>query len=313
MKSLKTSLELIKKLFSGNMKPSEKVLLSEEEPMRQLLWEQMQQKSDVYLRDKVNPLEMWEHIIASCWKEQIVMKRKTSRARLYYLSAAVVALLLISTWSMYNLMTDSYIKVIAPSNQKMALTLPDSSKVWLNAGSTLCYQKRFCNNRKVILEGEAFFDVEKKAHSPFRVYFNDAFVEVKGTEFDIKSTPIQASISLFSGKIDFVADGKEKISMKPLECIIYTLQGQKIMKKTIDTEYDWRSDEYKFIDKPLEELIRFINEYYHVHLKMNNLSNEQYLFTGSIKKTETLTNVLEKICLTMNLSYKEDGDSIIIN
>lgn len=311
MKSLKTSLELIKKLFSGNMKPSEKALLSEEEPMKQLLWEQMQQKSDIYLRDKVNPLEMWEHIIASCWKEQIVMKRKTSIARLYYLSAAVVALLLISMWIVNNL-TNSYIKVVAPPSQKIALTLPDSSKVWLNAGSTLRYQKCFCNNRKVILEGEAFFDVEKKTHSPFRVYFSDAFVEVKGTEFGIKSTPVQASISLFSGKIDFVAEGKEKISMKPLECIIYTLEGQIIMKKTIDIEYDWRSDEYKFVDKPLEELIKFINEYYHVHLKMNNLLNEQYLFTGSIKKTETLTNVLEKICLTMELSYKIEGDSIVI-
>lgn len=310
MGSLK-SLELIKKLFSGNMKPSERVLLSEEEPMKQFLWKQLEQKSSTYLTDKVDPSEMWARIVAACWEENKIAELRARKIRLYYLSAAVIALLLVSTWTV-NYLTDSYIKVIAPANQKIALTLPDSSKVWLNAGSTIRYRKDFRDERKILLEGEAFFDVEKLPSHPFRVLFNDACVEVKGTEFNIRSNMTVAEITLYSGRIDFQPEGKENIAMKPLERIIYTVKGQKVKQETVNTEYDWRSDEYRFVDKPMDELVDFINNYYKVHLEIEDSLYKTYLFSGNIAKTEKLTDVLEKICLIMEMNFKQKGDTIIL-
>lgn len=310
MGSLK-SLQLIKKLFSGNMQPSERVLLSEEEPMKQFLWKQLEQKSDTYLKDKVDSSEMWTKIIAVCWDEKRIMEHRTRRFRLYYLSAAVVALLLISAWTV-NYLTNSYVKVVAPINQKISLTLPDNSKIWLNAGSTIRYRKHFCDERKILLEGEAFFDVEKMPSHPFRVYFNDACVEVKGTEFNIRSNADLAEITLFSGRIDFQTESKESISMKPLERIVYKVKGQKVQQSTINTEYDWRTDEYHFMDIPLENLIEFINSQYHVHLQLENKVSGKCLFTGSLNKSESLPDILDKICLIMELKYKQTNNSIIL-
>jgi len=293
------------------MQPSERVLLSEEKPMQQFLWKQFEQKSNTYLIDKIDSSEMWAKIITVCWEEKKIAEHRARKIRFYSLSAAVVILLLISVWTV-NYLTNSYIKVVAPVNQKIALTLPDSSKIWLNAGSTIRYRKEFRDERKVLLEGEAFFDVEKKPSHPFRVYFNDACVEVKGTEFNIRSDEDLAEITLYSGRIDFQTEGRENIEMKPLERIIYKVKERKMEQKTINTEYDWRSDEYRFVDKPMDELVDFINNYYKVHLEIKDPLYKTYLFSGNIKKTEKLTDVLEKICLTMEMNFKHKGDTIIL-
>ena len=305
-------IELIKKLFQANMKPSERVLLSEEKPMKNYLWKQWEQKADTYMKDKVDSSEIWEKVIATCWEDnKRIERRKSRRLRLYYLSAAVVSLLLLSVWTV-DYLTDSYIKVIAPVGQKIALILPDSSKVWLNGGSALQYRKDFRDERKVLLEGEAFFDVEKMPSHPFRVYFNDACVEVKGTEFNIRSDAALAEITLYSGRIDFHPEGGRNIQMNPLDRIIYTVEGQKIEQKTINTEYDWRNDEYRFVDKPMDELVEFISSHYNVRLQIDEPLYETYLFSGNISKSETLEDVLDKICLTMDMNFKREGNTIIL-
>lgn len=299
---------LIKKMLSSTLKPSERISLSEEKPMKRYLSQQWEQRSDTYLKDKVDSSEIWDRIIESCWGE---IKSKPKRFRLHYLSAGVIALLLLSAWTI-NYLFYSYVDVVAPSNQKITLTLPDNSKVWLNAGSTIRYRKFFPKNRKVELKGEAFFDVESIPSHPFKVYFNDACVKVKGTEFNIRSDALLAKITLYSGHIEFQPEGKSSIPMNPKECIIYTVDGQGIEQKNIDTEYDWRNDEYRFVDKPMEELVHFINNHYKVHLHINDPLYTTYLFSGNIARSEELLDVLEKICLTMDMKFRQENDTIVL-
>ena len=77
--------------------------------------------------------------------------------------------------------------------------------------------------------------------SPFRVYFKDALVEVKGTEFNIKSDDEVAEVTLFTGKIDFQVTGQEAIEVKPAQRITYYIDSKTIETETLDIEgYDWR-------------------------------------------------------------------------
>lgn len=308
-------IEIIKKMFRKGLNGSERIQLSEEKPMKKLLLEQWDEHSDKHLEDKIDPDVIWKHITARCWgnEETIKDKKSTRLFRFAYATAAAVALLLIGTWAIHVL-TDSYITVTAPAENRIALTLPDSSTVWLNAGSTLRYRKEFREDRKVMLEGEAYFDVVKMPESPFRVIFQQACVEVKGTEFSVRSQKELAEITLFTGKVVFSAPLlKNPVEMQPSERLLYNATDGELSLKHVDAlEYDWRTTEYRFVDKPLLELIEFLNRTYQVNIMIENTEYEYARFTGTIRKEEPLLDVLNKVCISFDMLLNREGESIIL-
>lgn len=309
--------EIVKKMFKKGLNGSERIQLSEEKPIRKVLLEQWEEHSDKHLEDKIDPDAIWRHITARCWghEEKLVKAKQNTRLfRLAYATAAAVALLLIGTW-VAHLLTDSYITVIAPAENRIALTLPDSSTVWLNAGSTLRYRKEFREDRKVILEGEAYFDVMKMPESPFRVAFQEACVEVKGTEFTVKSRNESAEITLFSGKIVFSAPLiGNPVDMQPSDHLLYDAADGKVRLTHVDTlEYDWRTTEYRFVDKPLGDLIEFLNRTYIVNIVVKNDEYKQSLFTGTIQKGENLWDVLNKVCISFDLQVNREDKAIVLS
>lgn len=310
-------IELVKKMFVKGLDSSERIQLSEEKPMKSVLLEQWDENSDRHREDKVDSEAIWRNITAICWGgDEKAMKRKRN-ARLFrmaYATAAAVALLLVGTW-VAHLLTDSYITVIAPTEGRVALTLPDQSAVWLNAGSTLRYKKEFREDRRVMLDGEAYFDVVKMSDSPFRVVFQKACVEVKGTEFSVKSQREMAEITLFTGKIVFSAPLiGNPIEMQPSDHLLYDAAGGKVNLIHVDIlEYDWRATEYRFVDKPLGDLIEFLNRTYQVNIMIKNDEYKHSLFTGTIRKGENLLDVLNKVCISFDLELKRDGKIFMLN
>ncbi|MBP6065771.1 FecR domain-containing protein [Bacteroides sp.] len=308
---------LIKKLLVRGLNSSEKIQLSEDQPMKDLLSRQWEEKTDRHIQEDVDSNLIWKNITAVCWEKNdpVVAKltKKTRLIRLASVTAAAVAILCIGMW-VATVMTDSYITVTAPLDSKMAWVLPDSTKVWVNAGATLRYKKEFLQDRRVLLDGEAFFDVVKMSASPFRVHFNGSCVEVKGTVFSIKSEQQKAEVILFSGKITFTAPESEgAVEMDPSDRIVYDVVNKKVMLTHVDAvEYDWRSSEYRFSDKPLGELINFLNRTYKIDIVLKNTAYEKSQFSGVIRKDEPLEDVLDKICFTFDLKLEKTDDNIIL-
>ena len=93
-------------------------------------------------------------------------------------AAAVVLLMLCSAfvgWYATSLQPEHYYTLTAPMGSKTRLSLPDGSLVWLNAGSSLRYSNRFGdNNRRVVLEGQGYFEVAKRDGAEFVVNLNSA-------------------------------------------------------------------------------------------------------------------------------------------
>lgn len=301
---------LIKKMLTRGLSGQEKVELSEQREMRRLLSRQWEESAEQPVCDKVDGGEMWRHIVATSWG-----KHASGRIRpiIYmYAVAATVAMLVVGMW-VANLLTDSYLTVSAPADKSMAYTLPDSSKVWLNVGSTIRYPKKFLKNREVELTGEAFFKVTKMASSSFRVMFGEAAVEVKGTEFNVKSGNELDEVTLFSGSILFSASQEEPLEMKPFEQVVYDAATKRATLSRVDVvEYDWRSADFRFRDKPLKELVEFLNRTYGVKIKLGDKASEQMIFSGNIRRKETLSDVLEKVCISSNLRKQTEGELIIL-
>ncbi|WP_052332411.1 FecR family protein [Bacteroides neonati] len=308
---------LIKKMLVRGLNSSEKIHLSEQQPMKELLSRQWEEKTDKHILEKVDSSVIWKNITTVCWEKNApAITKPTNKTRLIRLgtaTAAAVAILLVGLW-IANVMTDSYMTVTAPLDSKMALVLPDSSTVWVNAGTTLRYKKDFREDRRVLLDGEAFFDVVKMPSSPFRVYFNGSCVEVKGTVFTIKSEQKKAEVILFSGKVAFTPPESETaVEMKPSDRIVYDAVNKNVMLTHVDAvEYDWRSSEYRFVDKPLGELISFLNRTYKIDIVLKNTDYEKSKFSGVIRKGEPLEDILDKVCFTFDLKRKKSNKYVTL-
>lgn len=306
----------IKKLLVEGLTPTEMKQLSDEEPMKHLHSKQWDESADIHTTEKADKDQIWKNVTAICWNEgepESFKRKKTNFLRIGSWAAAVVAVLLAGVWTIQSL-SPEYTTITAPANERLAITLPDHSKVWLNASGTLRYRNAFNDNREVILEGEAFFDVVKRPESPFRVHFQSACIEVKGTEFNIKTNNQIAEVTLFSGKVEFTAKDIEKaIAMSPSQQIVYDASHHQVTLSQVDTEeYDWRSEEYSFVDKPLRDLVRFINRSYQVNVVVKDPTNESYLFSGKIRKQEKLSDVIDKICITLDLKQSIKGETITL-
>lgn len=307
---------LIKKMLKGKLNASERIQLSETPSMKKLLSEQWNEESEQHIQDKIDSEEIWDKIADSCWQtkdDSDKSKFKKLHFNMRYSIAAAVAVLLVGVW-IAQIINNSYLTVTAPAHEKMVCMLPDSSTIWLNAGSKISYPKRFLNNRTVELDGEAYFSVVKKANSPFKVHFQEACIEVKGTEFNVQLNPTKALITLFTGKIFFNSEEQtHPIEMKPTEQLTYDRISHNINLSKIDPEeYDWRTDEYHFEKKPFGELLQFINRIYKVNIVVKDSKIGEELFSGKIRKTESLHDVLNKICISFDLQQKTEDNNLIV-
>ena len=311
----KEFVQIVKKMFSKGLTPEEKIKLADEGPVCRLLLRQWDKFFGTSIENKKIEEEIWTNITDVCWNHKPAKKKLSGYNRGFrILAAAACLLLVVGTWYLITSRASLETIVLGPADTRMTYVLPDSSVVWLAAGSTLSYQDDFLKERKVVLEGETSFEVKKMTGgSPFRVYFKDALVEVKGTEFNIKSDDEVAEVTLFTGKIDFQVTGQEAIEVKPAQRITYYIDSKTIETETLDIEgYDWRKEEYNFTDKPLGELINLINKKYHTKVCFENKKNRDNLFTGTIRKDEELAKVLRKISISFGLNTRQEKYTIIL-
>jgi transmembrane sensor len=135
----------------------------------------------------------------------------------------------------------SLCEIIAPKGSKAQLTLPDGTKVWLNAYSKLRYQNDYNKiSREVYLEGEGYFEVTKNRSKPFLVNTSDIRIKALGTSFNVKSYPSENTIetTLVEGRIALEKVGKENkieqmLIMKPNQKATYYKYPETVTRKDL--------------------------------------------------------------------------------
>ena len=241
-----------------------------------------------------------------------------STSRFMYAAAAVILALVVPSlayWWGGERVRERFTDIVveAPLGGKTRLLLPDSTLVWLNAGSRLVYSQGFgVDNRDVRLEGEAYFEVRKNEELPFDVRTKELGVTVLGTKFNVSDyhNDAQSSVTLVKGSVEVVA-GKNSTKLSPNQRLAYE-SGLVDVKNVDVTPYIcWKDDIINFNDMKLHDILRTLSRYYNIPIEgIESLDNE--VCYGNMDLNMSIDEVLESISHTVELSYRREGNKIIV-
>lgn len=232
-------------------------------------------------------------------------------------SAAIISAVAMSLfyWNENRLLTKyNDMTVEVGQGQKSDISLPDGTKVHLNADSKLCYGSHFNGKqRQVELIGEAYFDVAKDAQSPFIVKAGDIQVQALGTSFNVKAYPEDETITTYLAEGSVVVTSlTQSINLSPGEIAVYSQKETQItMKKEEDDRMftAWMSNEMVFNDEPILNIVKQLERNYNVKFELKSDKLNDITFTGTLKNA-SLQSTLYALQFTSSISYKKKEDVI---
>ncbi len=223
----------------------------------------------------------------------------------------------------------TYSEVFAPLGAKSKVVLPDSSVVWLNAGSKIVYSSDFNKHeRNVSLEGEGYFQVAKNKTIPFVVDAFGLLVEAVGTEFNIEAYGEEQTIktTMVEGKVK-LGHTTEKIAenvfLNPRykatfyknsdSDMLASGQPRLVISPNVDPLplISWKDDRYIFKSELLKDLAVKLGRKYNFTFLFEAEAVKNYRFTGTLED-ETLQQVMEVIKITSPISYEISGKVVTI-
>lgn len=211
----------------------------------------------------------------------------------------------------------AYNTIATSKGNQYQILLPDGTKVWLNAASSLRYPEVFTGNvRKVTLTGEAYFEVAKNSAMPFRVQSKNQDVQVIGTHFNINGYTDNTSIktTLLEGSIK-VSNGVSTKILNPGEQSLTEIDGLGNINilKNIDTdgEIAWKNGLFSFNNAELKSVLKQLERWYDIKVDYKTVPNKRY--NGMVPRKAKLSEVLNMLELTGNISFKiEEGKKLIV-
>ena len=234
-------------------------------------------------------------------------------------------------------------EIYTANGSRTHLSLPDGSKVWLNAGSKIDYGKNYgIAYREVLLTGEAFFDVAPDAHQPFIVHTRGLDIRVLGTSFNVKSYPSDKTTeaTLIKGSIEVSIHNRpsDKIILKPNEKLVIS-NDDSLMRAPTPRRREIRAESLLVISKPtyeqhtgtmietswvdnklifqaegFSELARQMERWYGITIRFDNQQLQELQFTGSFEK-ETIGQALDALRFSVNdkFNYTIEGNEVTIH
>lgn len=212
---------------------------------------------------------------------------------------------------------ESSLVMTSTANQANGATtvmmLPDSSRVTLNAGSELAYSSDFGKGeRRVLLEGEAYFEVTKHTDCPFIVKADGCEVLVTGTRFNVSAYAEneQTTITLLEGGVQ-VRHPLFKADLLPGEKLIYTRSSKELTKRQCDAEASiaWMDGKMDFDEIRLEELLSRLSRLYNEPIVMKDTALRNKDVHYFMDERYPLEEVLDALAEVYNLSVaKVNGE-----
>ena len=204
-----------------------------------------------------------------------------------------------------------------PAGQRAQMDLPDGSVVWLNSQTTLTYDENFGKkDRKVTLDGEAYFDVARNEKCPFIVHTHAMDIEVLGTKFNVEAYAKQQNFeaSLIQGKIKIKSPSDNNISQVLLPDYKSTLKNGKLVISKIEDYniYRWKEGLYCFKNKSFIEIIKDLEKYYNLKIIVDKPSITNIILTGKFRISDGLDYALRILQKDVPFIYnKHTTDDII--
>lgn len=295
--------ELIKKWLNG-----EEITPAERSVLEQIPEYQKYQKiAEAAARFRKPEFDEQKHL--NKLKERM-KKSRPGKGRLIHLPAAlkiaaVLVLLLASTFFIYYNTPKSY---TTGTGEISLVELPDNSDVRLNAESKIkYYPQKWDANRKVSLEGEAFFEVEKG--STFIVNTENGSVQVLGTSFNVSTRAGFFEVTCYEGSVKVTYSNRETILL-PKES--FRVLENKINESIAVPEESpgWINQESSFRGVPLKLVLAEIERQFGIRIEAESVDREQ-LFTGSFSHADRLS-ALQAVTIPLGLEFRIKEDNKVI-
>lgn len=210
----------------------------------------------------------------------------------------------------------SFATLRTPIGGNYSVILPDGTKVKLNASSSLRYPTRFDGGiRKVILTGEAFFEVAHNLKQPFVVETETQSVKVLGTVFNINAytDEQQVATTLIEGKVAVTRalSDAEPVILAPGQQSLLDSRGMKVVVVDAADAVAWRDGKFIFSNSDIYTVMRQMARWYDVEVEyIDNVS--AVTFSGSLSRSAPITAILEDLELTQSIKFNIEGRRIVV-
>ena len=223
----------------------------------------------------------------------------------------IAAMLVIALGATYFLYINKTTTQLAENGHRTEFLLPDNSSVTLNAGSEAGYKTwNWKNNRKLQLDGEAYFKVAKG--QTFDVVTSMGKVTVVGTQFNVKARENRFDVTCFEGKVRVISNGNT-VLLTPGKSI--TFEDGKMLNMSADDKQQpgWLTYEVIYKNEKLTSVINDIERQYNVDIELNVQNPESLSRYRGYMKMDDLNTALESIKTAYNLKSQSTGNKIILS
>ncbi|MEE1944199.1 FecR domain-containing protein [Pedobacter sp. KR3-3] len=205
--------------------------------------------------------------------------------------------------------------IATPRGGQYQVNLPDGTKVWLNAETTLTYPLVFdASERKVDLKGEAYFEVAHDATRPFKVITANQTVRVLGTHFNVEAYENEAitKTTLLSGKVQ-VEETKDHtaVLLKPGQQAVSENEEINVADVPANDAVAWKNGYFMFNNEPLGSMMKKIARWYNVEV-LCPPQLASMTFSGSGPRSYNINQILNKIELTNAIHFKIEGRRVVV-
>ncbi|TSD67345.1 DUF4974 domain-containing protein [Inquilinus sp. KBS0705] len=205
--------------------------------------------------------------------------------------------------------------IATPRGGQYQVVLPDGTRVWLNAASTLKFPTRFTGSlRQVEITGEAYFEVTKNAAMPFRVKTSRAQIEVLGTHFNVMDYSDESLMktTLLEGSVN-ITTGNATNRLKPGEQAQVNATGNTkvVTDVDVDDEVAWKNGIFQFRDAGIDVILRQASRWYDVDVVYKGQIPKRE-FTGRIARNVKASELLNMLKYT-GVDVGIEGKRIIVN
>lgn len=320
--------KLFAKFLAGISNPDEeKAMLKtpEVEQMMTAQWDNDRENNEKYPEPDRHKLlaQIYKRILGDNKNTKIGKTKRIPVLQKISAAAAIVILLLsVGTilWNEGVIPGKDIVTINAPQGVRVEVFLPDGSRVWLNSGSKLTYNKKFENNtRRLKFKGEAFFNISHNPSRPLIVETEDANIEVLGTRFNVISKPDEQKweATLVSGSIRVSPSNKKKvktpISLTSGEKAVWSAKKQGFIVEQANTPNitRWVNNHLVFENETFGELAKQLELTFGVKILVPSKLANSYRFTATFTD-ESIYEIFNLLKITAPFDFSVNGNSVIV-
>ena len=206
-----------------------------------------------------------------------------------------------------------YNRLVIPRGGEYKIVLADGSQVWINSQSVLEFPACFVGKeRRVRLQGEAYFEVSKNVEKPFIVDMGNKEIRVLGTSFNVNDYDGKFVTTLVSGKVQVFVNDKDYVLTSSMQVRV---EGDDVFVEEVDVrEFTaWKDGLFVFKKQKLREVMDILSRWYDVDVFYQNLELQNLHFTGTIQRHSEISGMLKFLEKTDIVKFTLNGKTLIVS